>query len=78
VPLRRHATCWKDCIATLTGGGMSILTRLNFCTIMTTRPDREVVGLIASSLAYGRVAQILKSVECVLRRMGPRPRSFPA
>lgn len=31
--------------------------------------DREVVGLIASSLAYGRVAQILKSVSLVLHRM---------
>ncbi len=29
--------------------------------------DREIVGLIASSLAYGRVNQILKSVECVLK-----------
>jgi len=28
--------------------------------------DREVVGLIASSLAYGRVAQILKSVAKIL------------
>ena len=32
--------------------------------------DREVVGLIASSLAYGRVTQILKSVGTVLDRMG--------
>ena len=32
--------------------------------------DREVVGLIASSLAYGRVFQILKSVEAVLNRIG--------
>jgi uncharacterized protein (TIGR02757 family) len=31
--------------------------------------DREVVGLIASSLAYGRVKQILKSVSNVLERM---------
>ncbi len=38
--------------------------------------DREVVGLVASSLAYGRVAQILKSVRCVLRRIGPRPARF--
>ena len=29
--------------------------------------DREIVGLIASSLAYGRVNQILKSVEGVLQ-----------
>jgi len=31
--------------------------------------DREIVGLIASSLAYGAVRQILKSVESVLNRM---------
>lgn len=34
--------------------------------------DREIVGLIASSLAYGRVAQILGSVRKILDRMeGP-------
>ncbi len=38
--------------------------------------DRELVGLIASSLAYGRVAQILKSVASVLERLNPSPRSF--
>ena len=38
--------------------------------------EREVVGLIAASLAYGRVAQILKSVSSVLGRMVPSPRSF--
>jgi len=32
--------------------------------------DRELVGLISSSLAYGRVRQILKSVADILRRMG--------
>lgn len=31
--------------------------------------DREVVGLIASSLAYGRVSQILASIRAVLSRM---------
>jgi len=35
--------------------------------------DREVVGFIASSLAYGRVAQIHKSVSAVLDNMGPSP-----
>jgi len=35
--------------------------------------DREVAGLIASSLAYGRVAQILKSVASVLASLGPSP-----
>jgi len=38
--------------------------------------ERELVGLIASSLAYGRVVQILKSVSFVLERMRHSPRSF--
>ncbi len=38
--------------------------------------DREVAGLIASSLAYGRVAQILRSVSGVLEKMGPSPYDF--
>ncbi len=38
--------------------------------------DREVVGLIASSLAYGRVAQVMKSVSAVLSAMGNRPGRF--
>jgi len=35
--------------------------------------DREVVAFIASSLAYGRVPQILKSVRRVLSMLGPNP-----
>ncbi len=35
--------------------------------------DREVVGLLAASLAYGRVSHILKSVRTVLDRLGPSP-----
>lgn len=38
--------------------------------------DREIVGLIASSLAYGRVAQILKSVSAILAKMVPSPSVF--
>jgi uncharacterized protein (TIGR02757 family) len=38
--------------------------------------DREVVALVASSLAYGRVAGILKSVSTVLERMDPSPSDF--
>lgn len=38
--------------------------------------DREIAGLIASSLAYGRVAQILKSVSIVLGRMGRSPYGY--
>jgi len=35
--------------------------------------DREIVGMVAAALAYGRVAQILKSVSSVLDRMGASP-----
>lgn len=35
--------------------------------------DREVAGLIASSLAYGNVKQIKRSVERVLAALGDRP-----
>ncbi len=35
--------------------------------------DREIAGLLASGLAYGRVRQILRSVGLVLDSMGSRP-----
>jgi uncharacterized protein (TIGR02757 family) len=35
--------------------------------------DREVVGLIASALAYGTVKQIKRSIATVLELLGPRP-----
>lgn len=38
--------------------------------------DREVVALIASVLAYGRVLQIMHSVEWVLGRLTPEPKAF--
>jgi len=38
--------------------------------------DVEIVGLIASSLAYGRVKQILKSVKIVLSAMEDSPYNF--
>jgi uncharacterized protein (TIGR02757 family) len=38
--------------------------------------DREIAGLVASSLAYGRVAQIIKSVAKVLDKMAPSPFRF--
>ena len=38
--------------------------------------DIEVVGFIASSLAYGNVKQILRSVSLVLSKMGPCPSGF--
>ena len=41
------------------------------------RPDdREVVGFIAASLAFGRVTSVLQSIERVLAIMGPRPAAY--
>jgi uncharacterized protein (TIGR02757 family) len=35
--------------------------------------DREVAGMVAATLAYGRVAQIIRSVGAVLEVLGPAP-----
>jgi len=40
------------------------------------RLDREIVGLLASSLAYGRVDTIKKSIAKILALMGPSPSGF--
>lgn len=38
--------------------------------------DREIVALLASTLAYGRVGQILKSVKIVLNELGMYPHQY--
>jgi uncharacterized protein (TIGR02757 family) len=38
--------------------------------------DREIAGLIASGLAYGRVASILRGARTVLDALGPAPSGF--
>ena len=38
--------------------------------------NRELVGMMAAALAYGRVAQILRSVSVILERMGLSPYRF--
>lgn len=38
--------------------------------------DREVVGFCAASLAFGRVASVLQSIEALLQVMGPAPAAF--
>lgn len=38
--------------------------------------DQEIVGLVAATLAYGRVAQILASIATALAPLGPSPRTF--
>ena len=38
--------------------------------------DRQVVGFVAASLAFGRVASVLQSIERVLAVMGPQPAAY--
>lgn len=40
--------------------------------------DREIVGLLAAGLAYGRVASIRSSLLSLLARLGPKPAQFVA
>jgi len=49
---------------------------LEFVHRYDTPEDREIVGLISSSLAYGRVDTIKKSIARVMAVMGPSPRGF--
>lgn len=41
-----------------------------------TTQDREVVGLLVSSIAYGRVGQILRSADRLLHVLGPAPADY--
>jgi uncharacterized protein (TIGR02757 family) len=49
---------------------------LSFCHRYREPADREIVGLIASSFAYGNVKIILRSLEFIFAGMGPSPRGF--
>lgn len=46
---------------------------LEFVREQPTDADREVVGLLASGLAFGAVGQIKRSIAAVLEALGPRP-----
>lgn len=46
---------------------------LEYVRRQTSPADREVVGLIASSLAYGNVRQIKRSIGLVLEALGEEP-----
>jgi uncharacterized protein (TIGR02757 family) len=42
----------------------------------TRNDDREIVAFVAGSLAFGRVASVLQSIERVLAIAGPRPAEY--
>lgn len=49
---------------------------LSFCHRYSDPRDQEIVGLVASSFAYGNVRSIIRSLEKIFDRMGPSPRLF--
>ena len=49
---------------------------LQFLSQYPSIKDREIVALIAASLAYGKVAQIIKSIDKIVKPMGDSPYSF--
>jgi uncharacterized protein (TIGR02757 family) len=49
---------------------------LSFCHRYADSLDQEIVGLVASSFAYGKVASIKRSVEVILGELKPSPTAF--
>ncbi|MBN4046711.1 DUF2400 family protein, partial [bacterium AH-315-P07] len=49
---------------------------LEFVHQYSSPGDQEIVGLFSAVLAYGRVAQILKSIRIVLEPMGSSPQDY--
>ncbi len=49
---------------------------LEFPRRFRAHDDREIVGLVASALAYGNVRTICQSLERLVTWMGPRPAAF--
>ena len=62
-----HLVATQDTVARLASDPVQFPRRYE------DRHDQEVVGLIASSLAFGQVTTVRKSVAFVLDRLGPRP-----
>lgn len=73
MPLRKHADMLASLHDRLNWRRYVHPDPLEFLYCCEDPADREIVALVASSLAYGRVAQILKSVSAVLGRIGPDP-----
>ncbi|MBI4869752.1 MAG: TIGR02757 family protein [Candidatus Wallbacteria bacterium] len=70
--LREHL----DGLLTVYGARFLDTDPLRYVHRYRSAPDRELAALVASSLAYGQVGQVLASVEKVLARMGPEPARY--
>ena len=78
MPLVRHTDILDDLYRDVNHRRYVHPDPLEFLYTYRRVADREIVALLASSLAYGRVAQILKSVSDVLGRVGPAPARYLA
>ncbi|MCY2929731.1 MAG: TIGR02757 family protein [Planctomycetota bacterium] len=76
MPLRPHAAALEDLYDRLNRRGYVEPDPLQFLYDYPDAADREIVALVASALAYGRVKQILTSVSDALARLGRRPGAF--
>ena len=77
MPLRKHSKALERIYSRYSHRAFIHPDPLEFVYRYESDADREVVGLIASSLAYGRVAQILRSVDRVLSMLSPTPAPIP-
>ncbi len=73
MPLREHAEVLKGLYRRLNRREYVHPDPLELLYRYGRPRDREVVALVASSLAYGRVKQILRSVTAVLATLGRSP-----
>lgn len=73
MPLSRHTGVFEDMYLRYNRRQFVHPDPLEFLYLYEDPADREVVAIIASSLAYGRVAQILNSVRRVLDALAPWP-----
>lgn len=76
MPLRRHADNLETLYGQLNRRDYVEPDPLQFVYGYAAAADRETVALVAACLAYGRVAQILRSVADALARMGSSPGEF--
>jgi len=76
MPLRKHRASLEALYrrynrrAYVTGDPLELLYRFD------NAKDREVAGMVAALLAYGRASQIVRSAELVLGRMTDRPGKY--
>jgi uncharacterized protein (TIGR02757 family) len=76
MPLRKHHASLDDVYRRYNRRGFIRPDPLQFVLDYDDDHDRAIVALVASCLAYGRVAHILRSVSRVLALLGPGPAEF--